>query len=171
MQKVIYRIEHRANQRIGAYKFDDWGRYCNIYPHKDYHPTFNQDWRLKEAIEKVNPEFIIHDGWNDSPIKDLFFAFESLESLKSWFNMHGWLAALIHNEFIIGMYECQEGDYFIGEKQVLFLMDKATRFDYKEIVDILDERQIGMIQLTIEQVDKRYNHHFKDNLINSEWLA
>ncbi len=107
----------------------------------------NQDTKLMLALS--NTDFTVRTPFGLIPDPCMYFGFESIESLKSWFFDMGWLAALIEADYVIGMYECDPEVTFIGEAQVLFRMDSADQFDYKEITDICTDEEKEVIKCAL----------------------
>jgi hypothetical protein len=112
---LVYRVE----------TFDKRGAYTSCVAlgvgRSEDHPTPCDDLILKE-------------WWNDSALENWYFGFCSMEQLIQWFPKDDWGVFIKYNSEIdskrrvgISIYECSDEDVRVGEKQTVFILDKAER--------------------------------------------
>ncbi len=153
---IIYRIQRRTNHLAGAYRgfYNNWTDYSDITPYQANHPIMNRDTKLMLALSGTS--YTVRTPFGLIPDPCMYFGFESIQSLKDWFFDLGWLAAFKNHDYVIGMYECDPDAVFIGEAQVLFRMDSADLFDYKEITDICTDEQKAVIEYKISVAGQKH---------------
>jgi hypothetical protein len=113
---LVYRIEtfdKRGAYSSGAAFGMGWSK---------NHPSPHEDLSLKE-------------WWDSRGNHNWYFGFHSMEQLIQWFPKDCWDVFLKHNaarpepekKVGISIYDCDEEDVRIGEKQTVFILDKAER--------------------------------------------
>lgn len=119
----VYRVEHRTT-KLGPY----WDLentpvgMSNEHTNEYTHPCL--------IFEKWDKVAMVHEFLYKPYTK---FGFQSLESLKKWFN--GWLDILVIHGFMIVEYDVSERNIVIGSKQVFFKKKSYTkRYEIRDLI-------------------------------------
>lgn len=110
---TIYRIE----------TFDGYGPY-RLGKIINTSPTFNRPMPFDDGIPikatpSVNPTF--------------FCGFDSLDKLLQWFDSLNDLITLKQKEYFVAIYECPEEMVHRGQRQLVFVKNKAT---FKDLIPL-----------------------------------
>lgn len=117
----IFRIEDQNGMGPYNSKFIGLDWQINSHLNPNSHPSPDVDIGLRSKIEEIK--------W----IRSLFYCgFESMQSLNQWFHPKE-LIALLNAGFTVVTYECSEGYLYVGDRQVIFWKEMATKEGSVEI--------------------------------------
>jgi hypothetical protein len=118
---IVFRIHQRLNPKKGSYGIDfDCGGVGEIKPTNAlYQPSPITDLQMPWVMRDTR--------------QDYYFGFESSKKLNEWYFYEEWLFRLKQNDMVICTYDIDEIHFIIGEKQLAFKLDLATKINQFEM--------------------------------------